>query len=149
MKAQNRLKRLEPVIRVTKQREQEAAKTLAAQVSVLREAEATLAQLTQHRAGYVRVDVNGGFDARRWQDYHEFIDKLDQAIAAQQSVIDDQEQRVALARQTWSAAHSKVLAFSKLTRKLSESVETDAERIAQRELDEYAGQQTLRAPGHL
>ena len=135
--------------RVAERKEQDAATALADTIRELREAEGTLAQLVQYRAGYVRDDQRTRVDALQWQDYSAFISKLDRAIGGQQAVIEDQRQRVAVARAAWQAAHARVAALAKLTQKLQAANRQVAERRAQRELDERSHQRSAPTPfGH-
>ncbi|MEL6215083.1 MAG: flagellar export protein FliJ [Pseudomonadota bacterium] len=138
MKPGDRLSRLTPVQRVAQQREQQAATALADSVATLREAELTHAQLVQYRSGYIRPGQASRIDTRRWQDYHEFLDKLDQAVSAQQAIIEDQQLRVNAARSRWQSAHGRVSALGKLIEQLREEQQQLQARSTQRELDERA-----------
>ena len=145
MKPGDRLSRLTPVQRLALQRERQAATALADAVATLREAESTHAQLVQYRSGYTRPSQTSRIDTQRWQDYHEFLDKLDQAVSAQQAIIDDQRLRINAARSRWQSAHGRVSALGKLIEQLREEQQQAQARNTQRELDERA-QHTLMRP---
>ena len=54
-----------------------------------------------------------GLNARQWQDYHKFLDRLDQAVAAQQQVVRDGKSQREAHRKRWMMKRQRLESLSR------------------------------------
>ena len=84
----DRRQRLAPVQKHAEREEQTAAEALAEVNAAVAEARKTLEELEQYRAGYHDMSrEQSSWHGAHWHDYHTFLSRLDQAIAAQRDVL--------------------------------------------------------------
>lgn len=82
--------RLKPIIKLSDNRRQDAAKAVAVSRSVLDERQSRLADLSRYRDEYVSRLKNigvGGISASRIREYRVFLANLDGAIAHQEKLV--------------------------------------------------------------
>lgn len=92
----------------------EAAKRLGAALRAGEEAQQKLDLLTQYRDDYAarcQADLANGISATHFHNFQVFMQKLEHAIAGQQKVVSDAQQRVAAARSAWQACEQKKMSF--------------------------------------
>ena len=136
-----RSQRFEPVVKVAENREQEAARLLGDAQTALTEAQQRLAELEGYREEYIkRFHVTGsvGMSAAQMLDYRAFLVKLDQAIAAQGTVVEQADNLVERQRQEWFTRRGKVKMLDTVVARYQADEQRDANRKEQGDQDERA-----------
>lgn len=143
-----RAKRLQPIVEIEQNKEQEAARLLGEARKAQAEREGRLVELTGYRDEYARLFAeNGakGIDIARLQSYRGFLSQLNDAIEYQRQVIERGRQEVERRVQLWFAARSRVQALEKVQERYRLEEERKAARREQLETDEraqrYGGQE--------
>jgi flagellar FliJ protein len=137
----DRSERLEPVTRVARSREQDAARELGEYRKVLDALEARLAELSLYRDEYVqRMGACGadGIDAMKLAEYRGFIARLSEAINYQEAKVRDARTEFERRRRRWSATRTRVAALDKVVSGYEAEALKEEERREQRDLDERA-----------
>ncbi|MEN7342263.1 MAG: flagellar export protein FliJ [Pseudomonadota bacterium] len=120
-------------------REAVGARAVATAVAELTDARRVLQELTDYRATYaVPESVRREWDASRWSDYGDFLERLNAAIAAQQDVIDQHQQRVNGLQSAWRELRSRRRSIDQLDQKLAATEQQRLDQLAQKEADERA-----------
>jgi flagellar FliJ protein len=104
------------------------------------EAEQKLALLLQYREDYMgRFQENRktGFSAMDYQNFHNFIDKLDEAISGQQKMVQAAQERIDTAKVAWQACERKRASYETLQKRAEIKEMKKAGRREQREADEF------------
>lgn len=141
----DRLQRLGPVQRHAEREEQTAAEALAEVNGALAGAQRTLEELEQYRAGYHDLSrEQSSWHGAHWHDYHTFLTRLDQAIAAQRDVVANAEQRRLAVLRMWQDKRRRSRSLDQLTAKLSEEARVRAEAAQQKIDDAMALSRSLR-----
>lgn len=100
------------------------------------EAEQKLTLLLQYREDYVvRFEENrkAGFSTEDYQNFHNFIDKLDEAISGQQRIVQEAKERINEAKAAWKECERKRASFEILKKR---SVMSEMKKMAKREQKE-------------
>ncbi len=136
-----RSKRLDPVARVEKHRERDAAQRLGKHQSELNGMQARLEELMNYRADYQKrygEFLGRGTGGAAIQEYRSFLAKLDRAIEHQQQLISGGQQNVSSSRAQWMKKRTRLKAIDKLVDKIkTDEIRQDARR-EQQESDERA-----------
>lgn len=128
-----------------------AAKRLGAALAVRDEAQQKLDLLLQYRDDYAlrcQASLAGGISTTHLQNFHLFMQKLEDAIAGQQKVVADASLRATQARAGWLACEQKKMSFVTLA---SRAAREDARRELwrdQKQNDEHAARRALHKPSH-
>lgn len=139
--AQKRSQRLEPVVKLAENREQEAARALGDAQSSLAQAEEKLQELKTYREEYVqRFHANGavGMSAVQMGDYRLFLSKLSRAIEQQAELVEQAAATVAQQRQQWFSQRGKVKMLDNVVSRYQADEQRVSDRKEQREQDEHA-----------
>ncbi|MBL3591023.1 MAG: flagellar export protein FliJ [gamma proteobacterium endosymbiont of Lamellibrachia anaximandri] len=132
-------KRLKPVQRVAKSREQTAARQLGRSKKSLHEEETKLTQLRQYHQEYLtrfEQAASKGITAVHLQEYRAFIAKLDEAIKQQESVVAASKQNHSVKKDTWRSKHTRTEALSKVVDRYERAEKKEEERSEQKESDD-------------
>ena len=119
----------------------EAAKRLGEVLRIRDEASQKLDLLQQYRDDYAQrcqTSLANGISATHFNNYRVFMQKLDHAIAGQQTVVSHAEQRAEQARLVWQACEQKKMSFVTLSDRANKE---DARREVwrdQKQNDEHA-----------
>lgn len=103
--------------------------------------ERQLAQLLRFREEYdarLRTAARGGLPHAAWSNYHEFLARLDAAIALQRSALEQSRSRTAAGRRRWEAAQRSVLTYGVLSERHDSAQRAHERRREQKEQDERA-----------
>ena len=101
-----------------------------------------LGELNAYRHNYARSGLGrDGVSAAHWQDYQNFLSRLDKAIKAQQQIVQDCEQTLASHRQRWLAKRRKVESLERVLDKYKARETAYAEKLEQKLLDDMPGSQ--------
>ncbi|WP_153109247.1 flagellar export protein FliJ [Propionivibrio limicola] len=132
---------LQPIHELMQTRTDEATQHLARLIASERDARNKLDMLTQFRDEYVdrfRQATQNGITQREWQNYLEFLNRLDDAINAQRQAVAVQERNTAAGKEHWQQQRRKLKAFDTLAnRHLTKENAAELKR-EQKMLDEFA-----------
>jgi len=109
--------RFKPVVRVTQNREDEAAKRLAEFVQMLEQQRSRLGDLEGYCGEYRKqfaAESAVGVTASRIQDFHAFLLNLDKAVEQQRAAIVRLEQEYEERKRQWLAARSRTQAIDQV-----------------------------------
>lgn len=135
---------LQPLLELANDRMDEAARQLGRLIASEREGAQKLKLLQDYRAEYVArftEATRNGIGPEAWRNYRAFIAKLDEAIAAQQGIVDQSKRRTAAGQQAWVEQRNKVKAFDTLQHRHQAAVAHKAAKLEQRQSDEHAAKQ--------
>lgn len=140
------LSALDTLIELATQQSDEAAKRLGKAVKAGDDAQQKLQLLMQYRDDYaarLRSSAATGLTASGYRNFQMFLDKLDDAIASQQRVVQDSQRRVSNERTAWQSSERKRLSYDTLaTRAMSAQLLKQARR-EQKQTDEFAARALL------
>ncbi|HEC18561.1 MAG TPA: flagellar export protein FliJ [Gammaproteobacteria bacterium] len=134
-----RSQRLEPVVKVAENREQQAAKALGEAQAALQQAQQRLAELKTYREEYVQrfhSDGATGMSAVQMGDYRLFLSKLSRAIEQQAELVEQAAARLEQQRQQWFDQRGKVKMLGNVVSRFQADERRSVERREQREQDE-------------
>lgn len=137
----NRSKRLEPVQRISEQREKDAARAMGECQQRLQQLQQQLGELERYREEYrhhYHENGRNGFSAQRLQQLQQFLSKIDQAIAQQHQAIGHASNECEQKRQQWFRARSRSQALGKVAERYQDVERQEQNRREQKENDEYA-----------
>jgi flagellar FliJ protein len=132
---------LNTLIELAQKETDEAAKLLGAVLRASEEAAQKLDLLTQYRDDYAarcQSNLSAGISTTHFNNFQVFMQKLDHAIAGQQKVVSDAQQRVARARAAWQACEQKKMSFATLADRASKESTRRELWLDQKQNDEHA-----------
>jgi flagellar FliJ protein len=133
--------RLKAVHELAQQRNEDAAVQLGTLNSEAAKAQAKLKLLLQYRDEYrarYRAAVQRDLHSAGWQNFRDFLDKLDLAIEQQRAALDVSHQAVQKGRVDWQSTQRDVRAFDMLAERHNRAEAERLKRIDQRVTDEIA-----------
>ena len=84
----------------------------------LDEEQGRLEELKKYRQSYnVKRRLDDGLPASRWQDYHRFLGRLEQAVATQENVVRDGKSRREAHRQRWMVKQQRLESLSRIIKR--------------------------------
>lgn len=96
-----------------------------------------LDELTSYRRGYdASQSVGSSYSAVRWQDYQNFLARLDQAVSAQAGSILSSEQNVDAHRHRWMAKRQRLDSLERALERYRAAENSQAERTLQKAIDD-------------
>ena len=132
---------LEVVMDLSRKRADAAAAALAQLRAKERTAADTLQMLETCRQDYhCRLEhaSQSGIGNEQWRNYHEFLSKLDQAIAQQKEVLAKCRVHCQAGLETWQLARIKLKSFDVLYERYQRGEAQREARIEQRDQDEHS-----------
>jgi flagellar FliJ protein len=133
--------RIQPVVKVAENHEQQAAQVLGKAQAALTQAEQRLQELQTYRNEYVRRFQEAGaagMGAVRMEDYRRFLHNLSQAIEQQMQVVAGKEREVEAQRRQWHTRRSKVKMLDNVVARYVLEEQRKADKKEQAEQDERA-----------
>jgi flagellar FliJ protein len=133
--------RLKAVHELAQQRNEDAAVQLGSLNSEAAKAQAKLDLLLQYRNEYharYRAAVKANLHSAGWQNFREFLDKLDQAIEQQRAALDVSREAVQKGRVEWQSTQRDVRAYDTLAERHLRAEADRQKRVDQRVTDEIA-----------
>ena len=119
--------------------EQRSSQTLGEVTRELEVAERRLTELDRYRRDYgSRQRPGSGASALRWQDFQEFLSKLDRAVTAQKEVIANNDAKLAAHRRHWLVKRQRLRSLREVLERLQRDERRATDRLEQRSLDEMA-----------
>ena len=132
---------LQTVLELMQTRADEATQQLARLIANERDARNKLAMLQQYRDEYAtrfRQAAQNGLSPREWHDYQEFLNRLDEAIAAQSQTVTQQARNTANGQVHWQQQRKKLKAFDTLSERHQARENAREQRQDQKVQDEFA-----------
>lgn len=111
---------LQVVLDLMRNRADEASLRLARLITAEHDTRAKLKMLQEYRDEYAsrfQQAAANGLSPLQWQNYQEFISRLDEAIGQQQKNVGAQERHTAAGRTHWQQQRVKLHAFDSLSQK--------------------------------
>ena len=131
--------RIKAIRSVAEHEEREHSKRFGAAQQNLASAMQKLAELDAYRREYrASTVVKSGAPAAAWQEHNRFLQRLDQAVAAQQAIVRDGEARREKHRQQWMVKRQRLESLSRAVDRFCNTERIAEERREQRELDDAA-----------
>lgn len=133
--------RLQVVHDLARERNDTAAQQLGALNSEAAKAEAKLKLLLNYREEYqarYRASVQGSLHKAGWQNFRDFLDKLDEAIEQQRAALNLSKQAVQQGRTEWQSTQRDVRAYDTLAERHERAVAYRTKRFDQQVMDEFA-----------
>ncbi len=144
-----RSQRLEPVVRVAENREQQAARSLGDSQSALNQAQQRLNELKNYREEYIqRFHTTGavGMSAMQMGDYRLFLSNLSRAIEQQAGLVEQAAAVVEQQRQQWFTRRGKVKMLGNVVARFQTEEQRVVDRKEQLEQDERAQRRPTSSP---
>lgn len=132
---------LQTVLELMQTRADEATQQLARLIANERDARNKLAMLQQYRDEYAtrfRQAAQNGLSPREWHNYQEFLNRLDEAIAAQSQTVTQQARNTANGQVHWQQQRKKLKAFDTLSERHQARENAREQRQDQKVQDEFA-----------
>jgi len=133
--------RLQAVHELARDRNDSAATQLGALNSEAAKAEAKLNLLLQYRQEYYaryRDAVQRNLHGAGWQNFRDFLEKLDEAIEQQRAAVLLSQQAVQQGRAQWQCTQRDVRAYDTLAERHERAESDRSKKVDQRLMDEFA-----------
>ncbi len=133
---------LQAVIRVSEEREREAARSMMERRRQLERQEARMAELEGYRRQYLeqfQLAGSRGLGMGQLNEYRIFLSRLDQALQQQRQLVAQSRQTYEESRRYWLTRRQERQAVEKLAQRRREEALRLALRREQKENDEFAG----------
>lgn len=124
----------------------EAAQRLGQALATAEDAGKKLELLIQYRDEYAQrfnAALRAGLSPAGYQNFRNFIEKLDAAISSQQLVVQQARQAVDAERGNWQASERKRMSFDTLATRAQKAAGQKASRQDQKQMDEHASRTPL------
>lgn len=132
---------LQTIHELMKTRADEATQQLARLLASERSAKEKLDMLQNYRddyAGRFRAAAQNGLTQGQWRNYQSFLDRIDEAIAAQKKAVAQQVQRTESGKSNWQQQRMKLKAFDTLSDRHFASENAREMKQDQKAQDEFA-----------
>lgn len=135
---------LETLIELATNQTDEAAKRLGRAIRACEDTEQKLALLLQYRDDYdtrFKAGMAAGITAAGYRNFQLFMDKLDQAIAGQQKIVNDAKRRIQEEREQWQSSERKRMSYDTLATRAQQAERRIENKRDQKLMDEHATRQ--------
>ena len=137
-----RSERIDAIRSVAEHEEREYSKRLGAAQQALTAATQKLAELDAYRREYrATTVVPSGSSAAAWQEHNRFLQRLDQAVAAQQAIVQEGEAVREKHRRQWMAKRQRLESLSRAVDRYQGAEQLAQDRRDQRVQDDSAPRQ--------
>ncbi len=135
-----RTKRLEPVVKHTDNKEQQALQALASSQTELEAENTRLTQLKSYKNEYhqKQSDKNYVYSAMELQEFNRFLSQLDQTIEQQQKVVQMRKGELDGKRRAWQATRIDSKKIQKVVENLQQQEQIREARNEQKIMDEFS-----------
>jgi flagellar FliJ protein len=119
-----------------------AAASLGALNRQLQQHEEKLLLLFQYRTDYqerLRRAIANGVDGAGLRNFHDFMDRLEQAILQQHALVVDARTQAESGRHEWDSKRRKSSAFDTLAQRFQSTVRQGEAKLEQKVQDDFAG----------
>jgi len=118
-----------------------ATEALARAMKTADEAQKKHDMLIEYRKGYLdnmNKSLATGMGAEAYQNFQNFLKKLDQAITGQQEVVEFTQQQVKVHRELWQESQKKKLSYDVLIERSDKRASKVEQKKDQKMMDEFA-----------
>ena len=132
---------LQRLLELAEQQSDVAAARLGTLNRELVRAQEKLALLIGYRTEYqqrLRASIAHGVDGAALRNFHDFLERLEQAIAQQQQAVTDSRARTVGGRQEWQNKKRKYMAFDTLSQRSQTALRRRDASREQKVFDEFA-----------
>ncbi|MBC7502526.1 MAG: flagellar export protein FliJ [Herminiimonas sp.] len=132
---------LETLIELATTATDEAAKRLGRATRAAEEARGKLVMLQQYNEDYAarfQASMKVGLTPMGYRNFQSFMDKLDTAIAGQQKVVNDADQRILTERSAWQESERKRISYDTLVTRARNAEQLKETKRDQKATDEQA-----------
>jgi len=136
-----RTKKLEPVVKHVKNKEQEALQAVAFSQQQLNSQQLRLEQLVLYKAEYANqqgVQQSVTYTAIQLKEFSRFLDQLDITIQQQKQVVELAQREVNFKRDKWKLTRPKSDAMDKVMDNIQLDENKKAQKMEQKQMDELA-----------
>ena len=140
------LSALDTLIELATKQTDDAARRLGKAMRAGDDAQQKLQLLQQYRDDYAaRMQTNAmsGLSASGYRNFQHFLDKLDDAIASQQKIVQDAHMRVNNERGAWQDSERKRMSYDMLATRALNAQLLEQARREQKQTDEFAARKLL------
>jgi flagellar FliJ protein len=133
---------LQTVLDLMQIRADEATRQLATLIANERDAKSKLEMLQKYRDEYAArlgEAARNGLNQREWRNFQDFLNRLDEAIDAQNKTLNAQIKRKEAGQELWQQQRKKLKAFDTLSERHASSEKTRELKREQKLQDEFAG----------
>lgn len=103
-----------------------------------------LGELNAFRQNYAnKSDARSSVCSAHWQDYQDFLRRLDTAVNAQQQIVRDCERNLEINRQRWMAKRQRLQSLERVLEKYETEEQVQEARQEQKRLDELPKSQSV------
>jgi flagellar FliJ protein len=96
-----------------------------------------LEELRRYRESYLsRRGNSASISKHQWQDYHRFLERMDQAVDAQEQLVAESRRNRDLQRRRWIKNRQRLDSLQRVVERHRRAEQIDAERREQREQDD-------------
>lgn len=136
---------LQPLLELMRDRADEASRQLGRLIASEQNARSRLELLQQYRAEYAQRFQEAqtqGLSLQAWQNYLDFLGKIDEAIAQQQGHVDHAAQETATGQANWKAQNTRLKAIDTLAIRHQRALSHKELKQEQKQLDEYSSRRS-------
>ncbi len=134
-----RSNKLKPVVNHVDQREQTALQAVAFSQQQLQQQQARLQQLMQYKQEYIEQHSQPQTcSALQLQEFHRFLDQLEETIKGQQQIVLMAQQELDIKRKHWKLSRSRSQAMHKVVDRIQSHEREKADKQEQKLMDEVA-----------
>jgi len=132
---------LQTILELMQTRTDEATRNLARLIASERDAKAKLEMLQQYRDEYAtrfQKAAQSGINQREWQNYQQFLNRLDDAIDVQRNTVTTQTRLTEAGQLQWQQQRKKLKAFDTLSERHHAAENAREMKREQKMQDEFA-----------
>ena len=132
-----RSKKIDKIKTLVEAEEQRCGQLAGKSQAELQRQRARLDELNLHRRSYASEATKvGRIDSARWQDFQNFLRRLDQAVLSQQQIVEECEKNVELHRKQWLETRQRRESLENVVERHRRDERVHDERLEQRKLDD-------------
>lgn len=137
---------LQTVLELMQRRTDDATLQLARLIAAEQDAKAKLDLLSQYRQEYAQrfqTTAQAGMSPLQWKNFQDFLARLDEAIAQQQQLVLQSQNRTVAGQAHWKAQRIRLQAIDTLSVRHAKAEAVKEGRREQKVVDEYAARRKL------
>ncbi len=132
-----RTRKIDKIVALEASEEQRLGQEAGRSRQRLDEQLARLGELNAYRQTYASKSPSGpSVSAAQWQDYQDFLRRLDGAVQAQQQIVNDCEQNLESHRRRWLAKRRRLESLERVLEKYQQQDRSYQDRLEQKALDD-------------
>lgn len=131
---------LQPLLNIMHERVDEATRQLGQLIAGEQNAKSRLQLIEQYRAEYAerfRQAAEQGLTPLAWRNYQDFLNRLDEAIAQQQGLVDQAAQSTAVGQANWREQNKRLQAIDTLSQRHDARERYQESKRDQKQQDEF------------